>query len=98
MAKFDELVEKIKATEFDMDEFKENKLANLIKRKQAEEIIEEVEEERKVKIWVILLAIVGVIAIGCVVGYLIYKKNKPDYLDDFDDDFDAEDEDFFDED
>ena len=56
------------------EEMKENiKLKNFLKKKEAEEIIEEVEEERKVKVWIIILAIIGVIAIGCLVGYLISK-------------------------
>jgi len=78
------------------EEMKENiKLKNFLKKKEAEEIIEEVEEERKVKVWIIILAIIGVIAIGCLVGYLIYRsKKKPDYLDDFDSDF-ADDDEFF---
>ena len=44
------------------------------------------------------LAIIGIIAIGCVVGYLVYRHFSPDYLEDFDDEFEDdefEDEDFF---
>lgn len=96
MSKFEELVSKVKSSEPDFDEVRENaKLRSLFTRKQAEEIVEEIEEERKVKVWVIVLAVIGVIAIGCLVGYLIYRKNKPDYLDDFDDEFEGDDEDFF---
>ncbi len=81
------------------EELKDNiKLKNFLKKKEAEAIIEEVEEERKVKVWVIILAVIGVIAIGCLVGYLIYRsKKKPDYLDDFDSDFVDDDEFFEDE-
>ena len=42
--------------------------------------------------------IIGIIAIGCVVGYLVYRHFSPDYLEDFDDEFEDdefEDEDFF---
>ena len=43
-------------------------------------------------------AIIGIIAIGCIVGYLVYRHFSPDYLEDFDDEFEDdefEDEDFF---
>ena len=95
MSKFEDIFSKFKASDVDASDIAEtSKIAAFLKRKQAEEIIEEVEEERKVKIWVITLAIIGVVAIGCLIGYCIYKKNRPDYLDDFDDEFD-DNEDFF---
>ena len=56
------------------------------------------EDERKSHIGLVILAIVGIIAIGCIVGYLVYRHFSPDYLEDFDDEFeddDFEDEDFF---
>lgn len=98
MSKFDDII----ATDVaKFEDFRDNsaaKIKALFNRKQVEEIIEEKNEERKVKIWVIILAVVGVIAIGGVIGYLIYRKNKPDYLDDFEDDFDDDDDDLFEED
>ena len=100
MSKFEDYIGSIKTeAPAKFEEIKENiKLKNFLKKKEAEEIIEEVEEERKVKVWVIILAVIGVIAIGCLVGYLIYRsKKKPDYLDDFDSDFVDDDEFFEDE-
>ena len=97
MGKFDDVVSE--SSKF--EEFKDASAAKIkafFNRKQVEEIIDEKEEERKVKAWVVILAIIGVIAIGCVIGYLIYRKNKPDYLDDFEDDFDDDDDDLFEED
>ncbi len=100
MSKIDEIFENMKGEPVTFEEFKEKaKFNSLFKKKQAEEIIEEVEEERRVKIWVVVLAIIGVIAIGCFVAYLIYRKRKPDYLADFDDEFEAnEEDDFFEDD
>ena len=96
MSKFEELADKIKSVEPDFEELMaNNKLKAFLTKKQAEELIEEEEENKKVKVWVILLAIVGVIAIGCLVGYFIYKKTQPEYLDDFEDDFEEGEEDFY---
>ncbi|MCQ2494555.1 MAG: DUF4366 domain-containing protein [Lachnospiraceae bacterium] len=93
MGKFEELI----AAESDkFDDFRDASAAKIkafFNRKAVEEIIEEKDEERKVKAWLVILAIVGVVAIGCVVGFLIYRKNKPDYLDDFEDEFDDDDDD-----
>ena len=97
MSKLEDYIDTIKAeAPAKFEEIKDNiKLRNFLKKKEAEEIIEEAEEERKIKVWVIILAVIGVIAIGCLIGYIIYrKKKKPDYLDDFDSDF-ADDDEFF---
>ncbi len=99
MSKIEEYFDNIKTeAPVKLEQMKENiKLKNFLKKKEAEEIIEEIEEERKVKAWVIILAVIGVIAIGCLVGYLVYRsKKKPSYLDDFSDDF-ADDDEFFDD-
>jgi len=99
MSKIEEYFDNIKTeAPAKLEQMKENiKLKNFLKKKEAEEIIEEIEEERKVKAWVIILAVIGVIAIGCLVGYLVYRsKKKPSYLDDFSDDF-ADDDEFFDD-
>jgi len=56
------------------------------------------EDEKKSHAGLIILAIIGIIAIGCIVGYLVYRHFSPDYLEDFDDEFEDdefEDEDFF---
>jgi len=92
MNKIEELLENIKPDSINFEELKaNNKLKALFAKKQAEEILEAEEEEKKIKLWVIILAVIGVIAIGCAIGYIIYRKNKPDYLEDFDDDFDDDD-------
>ena len=59
---------------------------------------EEEEDEKKSHAGLIILAIIGIVAIGCIVGYIVYRHFSPDYLEDFDDEFeddDFEDEDFF---
>ncbi|MCR4793054.1 MAG: DUF4366 domain-containing protein [Lachnospiraceae bacterium] len=59
---------------------------------------DEEEDEKKSHIGLVILSIVGIIAIGCIVGYLVYRHFSPDYLEDFDDEFEDdefEDEDFF---
>jgi hypothetical protein len=59
---------------------------------------DEKEDEKKSHAGLVILAIIGIIAIGCVVGYLVYRHFSPDYLEDFDDEFEDdefEDEDFF---
>ena len=63
-------------------------------------MVKEIVEEKKTKVWVILLAIIGVILIGCIVGYFLYRRFKPDYLEDFEDEFEdddpfEDDDDFF---
>ncbi len=69
-----------------------SKLTSLVRKQE-----EEVKEEKKVKAWVIVLAIIGIIAVGCVAGYLVYRHFRPDYLEDFDNEFD-DDDDFEDDD
>ena len=74
-----------------------SKLTRLLNREKEEE---EIVEEKKTKVWVILLAIIGVILIGCIVGYFLYRRFKPDYLEDFEDEFEdddpfEDDDDFF---
>ena len=68
-------------------------LGNLIARPA-----DEVEDEKKSYTGLVILAIVGIIAIGCIIGYIVYRHFSPDYLEDFDDEFEDdefEDEDFF---
>ena len=72
------------------------KLTSLLKKEEEEEIV----EEKKTRVWLVILAILGIIVIGCVVGYLVYRHFKPDYLEDFEDEFEdddpfEDDDDFF---
>lgn len=71
------------------------KVGKLLGRKEAQEE----QEDKCVNIWAIVLIIIGIVAIGVVIGFVLYNHFKPDYLEDFEDefedDFDAEDEDFF---
>ncbi len=68
-------------------------LGNLIARPNDDE-----EDEKKSHVGLVILAIIGIIAIGCLVGYIVYRHFCPDYLEDFDDEFEDdefEDDDFF---
>ena len=59
---------------------------------------EEEEDEKKSHAGLVILAIIGIVAIGCIIGYIVYRHFSPDYLEDFDDEFEDdefEDEDFF---
>jgi len=59
---------------------------------------DEKEDEKKSHAGLVILAIIGIVAVGCVIGYLVYRHFSPDYLEDFDDEFEDdefEDEDFF---
>ncbi len=93
MGKFDDIIVADSNKFEDFRDASSAKIKAFFNRKAVEEIIDEKNEERKVKVWIIILAIIGVIAIGCTIGYLLYRKNKPDYLDDFEDDFDDDDDD-----
>jgi len=61
---------------------------DLLNRKQ--------EEEKKCNVLLWILAIIGVIAAVAGIAYAVYRYFTPDYLEDFEDDF--EDEDFEDDD
>ena len=77
-----------------------DKLENLISMSKLNNLINKQEEEKKQKkkVCCILIVIGAVIALVAV-AYGIYKHLKPDYLDEFDDDFEDDDfeEDFLDE-
>jgi len=66
-----------------------SRLNRLLGRKEAEEI----QEKKKAKTWVIVLAVIGGIAIIGAAAYFLYRYFKPDYLEDFEDDFEDDDED-----
>ena len=68
-------------------------LNKLLKRKEEEE------SRNTLIIWI--FAIVGVLVVACTAAFIIYKIFKPDYLEDFEDDFEDEefdDDDFFEDD
>ena len=77
------------------------KVKKLVDEKLLKKEIEEaVEEEKKAKILVWVLAIIGVIAVAAGITYAVYRYLRPDYLDGFDDDFeddfdDVDEDDFF---
>lgn len=57
-------------------------------------------QEEKSNIIIIILAIIGAVAAVAGIAYAVYRYMTPDYLDDFDDDFDEDeyDDDFFEDD
>ncbi len=59
---------------------------------------QEEEDEEKSRVWLVVLAVIGIFVIGCIIGYIVYRHFSPDYLEDFDDEFeddDFDDDDFF---
>ncbi len=57
------------------------------------------EEPKKTNVFLIVLAVIGVIAIVAAVAYAVYYFLTPDYVEDYEDDFDDDfDDDFFNED
>lgn len=70
-----------------------NRIENLIDIAKLNELLGKKEEKKKksnVLVWV--LAIVGIIATACAIGYALYRYFTPDYLEDFEDEFEDEDE------
>lgn len=77
-----------------------DKLENLISMSKLNNLINKQEEEKKHKKNVCcILVVIGLIIALAVVAYGVYKKFKPDCLDEFDDDFEDDDfeEDFLDD-
>ena len=60
-----------------------SRISELIRKKDQE-------EDRK-KLIIMILAVVGAIAAAAAIGYAVYRFLTPEYLDDFDDDFDDSD-------
>ncbi len=59
----------------------------LLRRKKEKEVVEEMEEKKKGKLFKILV-ICGIVIGICAIAYAIYKYFTPDYLEDYDDDYD----------
>jgi hypothetical protein len=71
-----------------------SKLSDILRKKDVE-----VKKSKKVNIAVVVLAILGAVVAIAAIAYAIYRYFTPDYLDDFDDDFDDDDfDDDFDDD
>lgn len=71
-----------------------NKIEELIAETKLNEILRRKEDgEKKTVLWV--LAIVGAIAAVAAIAFAVYKFVTPDYLDDFDEEFDEDLEDYF---
>ncbi len=68
---------------------------NLDDLKKVSEILDK-KDDKKCNVLVWVLAIIGAIAAGCAIAYAIYRYLTPDYLEDFEDEF--EEDDFDDED
>ena len=78
-----------------------NKMEELISVSRLNDLLHKSEEEEKRKnciLWV--LAIIGAVAAVAAIAYGVYRFFTPDYLEDFEDDFDDDDfdDDFFDDD
>ncbi|MCQ2082229.1 MAG: hypothetical protein MJZ11_11265 [Lachnospiraceae bacterium] len=86
--KVEDLVDTIR--EYDIKDLKELKNLSAILKKN-----KEIEEKKKNNTWVWILAIIGAIVVCAGIGYAIYRFLVPDYLEDFDDDFEDFDDDFF---
>jgi hypothetical protein len=65
------------------------KLENIVEAAKLGELIGKKEQQKKktnVLLWI--LAIIGIIAAVAAICYAVYRFLSPDYLDDFEDDFD----------
>lgn len=78
-----------------------NKIENLIELAKLNEFLgkkedkKEIEEKKSNTLWIVL-GIIAAVAVVAGIAYAIYRHCTPDYLDDFDEDFeDIEEEDFF---
>ncbi len=71
-------------------------LDDIVALKKMKELAEEKrKQENNCKLLVIVLAVIGAVLVVAAAAYGIYKLLNPDYLDDFDEDFDAEVEEVF---
>ena len=76
-----------------------NKIEELIAEAKLNELLHKKEDDKQKNIIVWVLAIIGAVAAVAGIAFAVYKFMTPDYLDDFEDDFDdLEDDDFFDDD
>lgn len=77
-----------------------NRLEDLVNATKLNELINK-NEEKKDNTLVMVLAVVGGIALVAGIAYALYRYFKPDYLEDFEDEFDYDDfddDDFFEDD
>lgn len=91
LSKFENLVDLAKLNELlSKKDIEISKLYELIGKKEAkQEVVEEEDKKFNVLLWI--LAIIGVIAAVAGICYAVYRYFNPDYLDDFDEDFEEED-------
>lgn len=77
------------------------KMENLIEMEKIKELLGKKEEKKSCNVLLWVLAVIGAVAAVAAIAYGVYRYLKPDYLEDFEDDFDDnidivdEDEDFF---
>ncbi len=72
-----------------------NKLENVIDISKLNELLGRKEEKKKSNVLLWVFAIVGVIAAVAGIAYVVYRYFEPDYLEEFDDEFDDDDDDDF---
>ena len=70
-----------------------NKVEELIAETKLKDLLNRKEEEKQKKVILWVLAIIGLVAAVAAIAYGVYKFVTPDYLEDFEDDFD--DDEFF---
>ena len=64
------------------------KLDEILEAVKYKEAAKKKEEKKTCILWI--LAIIGIVAAVAAVAYAVYRYLTPDYLEDFDDDFDAD--------
>lgn len=74
-----------------------NKVEDFLNAAKLGDLIHKEEEERKNNKWVKVLAVIGGVVAVAGIAYAVYRFFAPDYLEDFEDEFD-DDDDFFEED
>lgn len=65
-----------------------NKIEELLHAARIGDLLHRKEDERRRHTMMCVLAIIGAVAAVAAIAYAVYRYMTPDYLEDFDDDFD----------